>query len=67
MAKYGILLLPKAAVSKALGASLGGVPMPSVPKGVNFDTVVGDTIRKEKLWQERETWAPEYWLNWFLE
>jgi hypothetical protein len=41
--------------------------MPSVPKGVNFDVAVGDTIRKENLWQERETWAPENWLKRFRE
>jgi hypothetical protein len=67
MVKYGILLLPKVEVLKGFGASLGGVPMSSVPKGVNFDAAVGDTIRKEKLCQERETWAPEYLLKRFRE
>jgi hypothetical protein len=61
MAKYNILLPPMASALKGFSVSFGGVPMPPMPKGVSFDAAVRETIRKEKLWQEWETWASEYW------
>jgi hypothetical protein len=50
MAKYDILFPPKATVPKGFGLSLGGVPMPPVPKSVDFDIMVYDITNKEKLW-----------------
>jgi hypothetical protein len=67
MAKYGILLPPKATIPKGFDVSLGGVPMPPVPMGVDFDAAVGETTWKEKPWHMQETWVSEYWPKWFRE
>jgi hypothetical protein len=39
-------------VPKGFSISLGGVPVPSVPKGMDFDVKVHNITQKEKLWMD---------------
>ena len=49
LAKYDILLPPKVTVPKGFGISLGGVPVPPIPKGRQFLEAMSRVREKEAL------------------